>query len=221
MIINNFQVNCLNNATELCKIGAKYGTDKSPISSYLTTHYYDYDYRHSYTPFYSLLFSNLKNKNINLGEIGIASNSSIKMWREYFTSANIYGWDGNEDLIKNAHSHNLKNVFYDYMHTESEESIKKAFSKFNIKYDVLIDDASHLFWDQIRLIRMCVDYLKKDSLLIIEDVNKDIPESEYVNEIKLYGHDQYYNDISFIEFSHNNRNLGKYNNDKIILLTRN
>ena len=221
MIINNFQINCLDNATELCKIGAKYGTDKSPISSYLTTQYYDYDYRHSYTSFYSLLFSNLKNKNINLGEIGIASNSSIKMWREYFSFANIYGWDGNEDLIKNAYSHNLKNVMYDYMHTGSEESIKKAFSNFNIKYDILIDDASHLFWDQIRLIRLCVDYLKKDSLLIIEDIDKNIPESEYVNEIKLYGHDQYYKDISFIEFSHNNRNLGKYNNDKIILLTRN
>jgi hypothetical protein len=215
MNINKFYINCNTNKTELCEIGAKYGTDKSPYND-LTSEYY----RHSYTPFYSLLFSNIRNDQINLGEVGILYNSSIKMWREYFSNANIYAWDGNHDHLENAKSHNLHNVFYDYMHTSYEESIQQSFNKTQIKFNILIDDASHFFWDQIRLIRGCVDYLLPNSTLIIEDIDKNNSDESYISEIKNYGHDKYYDSISFIEFDHTNKNLIDYNNDKIIVLTR-
>lgn len=215
MEINKFYIDCNNNKTELCKIGAKYGTDKSPYNDIRN----DY-YRHSYTPFYSLLFSNRRYDRINLGEVGILHNSSIKMWREYFPNASIYGWDGNHDHLENAKSHNLKNVFYDYMHTSYEKSIQQAFAETQVKFDILIDDASHLFWDQIRLIRECTNYLSPNSTLIIEDIDKNNAEENYIFEIKNYGHDKYYDSISFIEFNHTNKNLMDYNNDKIIMMTR-
>ena len=84
MKINTYYINCYDNATDLCEIGSKYGTDKSPVFNDLSKNYYNQEYRHSYTSFYSVLFSTLKNKIINFGEIGIAHNASIKMWREYF-----------------------------------------------------------------------------------------------------------------------------------------
>lgn len=215
MNISKFYINCFDNKTDLCEIGAKYGTDKSPYS-YVNKNYY----RHSYTPFYSILFSKYRYQKINFGEVGILHNSSIKMWREYFLNANIYAWDGHHGHIENAKKCNLHNVLYDYMHTSFEDSIEKSFLKSGVKFDILIDDASHLFWDQIRLIRGCVKYLLPQSFLVIEDIDKNNTEQSYIEEIKNYGHDKYYDEISFIEFNHNNRNLIDYNNDKIILLTR-
>ena len=140
------------------------------------------------------------------------------MWREYFSNAKIYSWDGNIEIIEKAKQDNLKDVVYDYMHTEYEESIQKAFLNCGVKFDVLLDDASHLFWDQIRVIRLCVDYLKTGSFLIIEDINKNISDENYIIEIKKYGHDKFFDSISFIEFNHENSELGEFNNDKIILM---
>mgnify|MGYP001245452469 CR=1 FL=1 len=73
--------------TELCMIGKKFQTDKSPFNE--TMH------RHPYTPIYHLLFNSLRFKRINLAEIGILNNSSIKMWREYFPKAKIFGFSHN------------------------------------------------------------------------------------------------------------------------------
>ena len=33
-----------------------------------------------------------------------------------------------------------------------------------------------------------------------------------------YGHDKFFDSISFIEFNHENSELGEFNNDKIILM---
>ena len=218
MKINNYCINYYDSKTDLCEIGSKYGTDKSPLFSDLTKLYYNKDYRHSYTCFYSILFSTLKNQEINFGEIGIANNASIKMWREYFSRAKIYAWDGSVECIEKAKVNNLNDVFYGYMHTEYEKSIQNAFLNCGMKFDVLLDDASHLFWDQIRVIRLSVDYLKNGSFLIIEDIDKNISNYDYILEIKRYGHDKFFESISFIEFDHENVELGDFNNDKIILM---
>jgi hypothetical protein len=71
--------------TNLCNLGKKYGTNKSPFN--LKGH------RIGYTTLYTLLFSQIKNKKINFAEIGIEKNSSIKIWREYFPHANIYAFE--------------------------------------------------------------------------------------------------------------------------------
>jgi len=218
MKINTYHINCYGSVTNLCEIGSKYGTDKSPVFNNLSKNYYNQEYRHSYTSFYSILFSTLKNKTINFGEIGIAHNASIKMWREYFSNAKIYAWDGSIENIKKAENDHLNDVVYDYMHTSYEESIQKAFLNSEVKFDVLLDDASHFFWDQIRVIRLCTDYLKTGSLLIIEDIDKNLPNTDYITEITKYGHDKFFDDISFIEFDHKNTELGDFNNDKIILM---
>lgn len=220
MLINHYLIDCSDSYTNLCEIGAKYGTDKSIIKNELTKEYYNYDYKHAYTNLYSMIFSQIKNESINFGEIGIAHNASIKMWREYFKNAKIYAWDGSIDLLERAKKDNLKDVVYDYMHTQYEESIINSFSKYNVKYNVLIDDASHLFWDQIRLIRLSTNYLYSGAFLIIEDIDNNIPEDYYISSIKEYCHDEYYDSISFVKFNHNQQSLGDYDNHKILLLVR-
>lgn len=72
--------------TELCHLGAEFGTDKSPLNTVMA-------HRHPYTAVYSMLFAPLKNKPIHFAEIGIAGASSVKMWRRYFTQATLSFFD--------------------------------------------------------------------------------------------------------------------------------
>ena len=69
-------------------------------------------HRHPYTGIYDLLFSSLKDKKINIAEIGILNNASIQMWRDYFTNAQIFGFEFDDDLIKSAKKAKLKKVIY-------------------------------------------------------------------------------------------------------------
>lgn len=213
--------------TDLCKIASKYGTDKVDP--------------HRYTPFYNYLFSIFRNRSdINLGEIGIYKNQSMKMWREYFPKANLYAWDCSQedrlnahksylenlgiteiprtdyedDFVKLAKMDNLYSTTYDYMNVVDYESIQNAFEKLynnGIKFDVIIDDSDHRFYSQINIIRSSTKYLKPGGMLIIEDVSQK--NYRFVEEISLYNHDKYYSE--FVEVRTD------ANDDKIILLIKN
>ena len=87
---------------ELCMIGKKFQTDKSPFNE--TMH------RHPYTLFHFYFSIFLRFKRINLAEIGILNNSSIKMWREYFP-AKIFGFEFFDKFIENAKKDKLKTFF--------------------------------------------------------------------------------------------------------------
>jgi hypothetical protein len=201
-------------STDLCKLGLKYNADKSPLVA------------HGYTPFYNFLFSNLKYRDINFGEIGIYENASMKMWREYFSNANLYGWDcrmedRDEDLnrfykkdyVENAKQHNLKNTIYDYMDVASENSINEALEKTQIKFDVLIDDSDHQFWSQIKLLRNVYKFLKPGGMFIIEDLMYNFV--DILEELKLFGHDKHYDVVNKINLY--DQNL-KYKKDPLYLL---
>lgn len=202
----------LNCVTELCDIGFKYSTDKSPLSKN----------SHSYTPFYHFLFSSMRRKNIVFGEIGIYENSSMKMWREYFSNAQLYGWDCEQeeniderykfnDFVQLAKDDCLENTIYDYMNVREEDSIRHALEKTQNKFDVLIDDSDHDFWSHLKIIRSSIPFLNDGGILILEDVDKKM--WYYTEEIEKYGHNKFY--TSFIEVRTSNPN------DKIFMLIRN
>jgi SAM-dependent methyltransferase len=213
MITNKIVFNSQNSNTDLCKLGAFFEADKSP--------YNPGKWRHGYTPFYDLLFSQMRYENINIGEIGIFKNASIQMWRTYFQNANIYAWDHDNDLLEYAKTQNLKNVYYDKMDVCSEQSINECLEKTGVKFDILIDDASHEFWDQIKVIRNAYMYLKPGGYLIIEDIDRWRDESDYSNEIWAYNHMIYFSHMSFVETEHNNKMTYPFDNDKLLVLVRN
>ena len=61
----------------LDELAIKYAADKSSHS-------------HKYTQFYDLFFTPVKNSNLKILEIGIASGASLKMWRDYFITSIIF-----------------------------------------------------------------------------------------------------------------------------------
>ena len=203
------------NKTELCDIGKKFDTDKSSQRSNVT----DYRHCHPYTLFYDSLFKTKKNEILNIAELGILDGGSLLMWKEYFSNSNIYGFDHDNDLInKFKNQYNNENVTLSYINVNNKESINNAFNDINIMYDIIIEDTTHQFEDQIRVIENIYQYLKPGGVLIIEDIFKHYNENDYINRLNPIM--QQFQDFYFISLDHTNRNSTGWDNDKLLVLTK-
>jgi SAM-dependent methyltransferase len=105
------------------------------------------------------------------------------------------------------------------MSVDSEESIQQGFSHTNKSFDIIIDDSSHKFNDQIRIIKNSYSFLKPGGMLIIEDIFRRVPDQKYVEAIGEY--EKYFDRITFILCEHQNRYSDGWDNDKILVLVRN
>lgn len=133
-----------------------FGTDKS--------------HGHTYIDFYDRSFSKYKDKKINLVEIGVRCSASIKLWREYFTNAMIYGIDnGPIGIEMNSEWVTGNNVQY----IECDAYTPECVEKLPDKIDILIDDGPHYFDSHVKLLELYLPKINKGGMLIIEDVNYD------------------------------------------------
>ena len=136
--------------TKLCEIGHKYGTDKCP------------QIKHSFTPFY---YSLLKDKNIKkVLELGIGDGGSLRMWKEFFPDAKIYGID--IDKTRLITEENIETFLCD---GTNEKEVLKILQKTGTDIDLFIDDGSHIYEDQISACKI-IKPLLKTTTYIIEDV---------------------------------------------------
>lgn len=155
-------------------LGQKHGTDKAG---------------HGYLDFYEHFLLPLKDKEINLCELGVFYGSSIKMWYEYFPNGTIFGLDSFQGKQGNGSSFPGYTDFARYL-AENEEMKKRvslhqvdqskvkdltAFVQFcqhrGIQFDVIIDDASHLMYDQQITLYHFYPLVKPGGFYIIEDIH--------------------------------------------------
>lgn len=121
----------------------------------------DKDTTHSYLDTYEKLFMMKRDTTTKVLEIGILKGGSLKLWRDYFNNAHIYGIDicdrclNDEDRITYLFNTNASLFNTDY---------------FKDKFDIIVDDGSHSLTDQCVFIEKYVSLLKDDGILIIEDV---------------------------------------------------
>jgi SAM-dependent methyltransferase len=213
--METLRINYKNNSSELCEIGKKYDTDKSSQRNNVS----NIRHCHPYTLFYDGLFKNKRYEKIRIAEIGILEGASILMWKEYFVNAEIYGFEYDKDFIDNfKNKYNNDRITLIDIDVCDKESIKRSFSKLNIQYDIIIDDSTHLFEDQIRFIENSYQYLKPGGILIIEDIFKYYDEKDYINRLSPIL--KYFQDYYFVELDHNNKNSSGWNNDKLFVLIK-
>lgn len=134
------KINYKNNSSILCEIGKKYDTDKSSQRNNVT----NARHCHPYTLFYESLFRNKKDMNLKIAELGILDGASLLMWREYFTNAEIYGFEYNKDLImKFKNQFNNNRIKLSTIDVTNKDSIMRSFSSLNTFYDIIIEDTTH------------------------------------------------------------------------------
>ena len=205
----------INNSSELCEIGKKYDTDKSSQRNNVTND----RHCHPYTLFYESMFKNQKNEILKIAELGILDGASLLMWKEYFTNSEIYGFEYNDDLI-NKFKQNFNNdrITLSNIDVTNKDSIIKSFSEINQLYDIIIEDTTHQFEDQIRVIENVHKYLKPGGILIIEDIFKSYNENDYITRLTPIL--EHFQDYYFIELDHNNKNSTGWDNDKLFILVK-
>jgi predicted O-methyltransferase YrrM len=166
---------------ELCEIGKKYDTDKSSQRNNVTNS----RHCHPYTLFYDNLFRRQKESSLKIAELGILDGSSLRMWQEYFTNATINGFEYNMNFVNQFKQlHNNDRISLSYTNVNSKESIETSFIDANSTYDIIIEDTTHQFEDQIRVIEVAYQYLNPGGILIIEDIFKLYKEEDYLNRLQ-------------------------------------
>jgi SAM-dependent methyltransferase len=221
--INKLVIDSTQSITDLCMLGAKYRTDKSPISSPLAKIVENpIEYAHAYTSIYDFLFSPVRYKKIKFGEIGVQYNHSIKCFREYFPEAEIHGFDHMTPFLEEAKKQKLHNTHYHWLDSLYKDTIINAMEEAGGEFDIIIEDSSHQFDSQINFIELLHPYLKPGGILVIEDLYPDVQEGiDYAEEkftqaIKPFRH--HYSNIMFIEPKHQFQYSGLHQCDKLLIL---
>ena len=156
-----------------------------------------YDWRtdknttHSYLVLYESLLKSKKISAYNILEIGIWTGGSIKLWNDYFINAIVYGVDiinikNVWDEIKN----NDKIILYTSTNGYDNDFVKNTFINKDIKFDFILDDGPHTLESMKLCIKLYIDLLTDDGILIIEDVQSiewiDILSNEVNDDLKKY-----------------------------------
>ena len=211
MRIEKLVVDSTESVTDLCRLGVKHPTDKSPYNESDSLH------KHPYTAVYNLLFSYMRYNPIVLGEIGILDNMSMKCWREYFPNATLYGYEYSEMRLHKALSDKLSNAVYSKMDVKDVESIQEGLQ--STMFDIIIEDSTHEFNDQIRFANIAYKHIKPGGFLIIEDIFREESEQRYVDALADIS--KYFSSMTFIVTEHKNKHSPGWNNDKLLVLNRN
>jgi len=142
----------------------------------MTSIFIDKHTTHSYLPLYHELLKNKKETatdvlEVGIGDFGHKNGGSIKLWRDYFTNATIYGLD---ILIKERVFDELLNDNRVILHTSvdayNEDFFTTNFLNKNMKFDFMLDDGPHTLESMLQFIRLYSQVMKDDGILIIEDV---------------------------------------------------
>lgn len=138
---------------ELDQIALFYKTDKA------SSH-------HNYTRIYSHIFKD-RDTPINLVEIGVDKGYSLCMWRDWFKNGSIYGIDIRDVPISEPRISVFKGD------AASQNFVDLFLTGTNLAYniDVLIDDGSHMVYDQIRSFFLFWPSINSGGIYVIEDTH--------------------------------------------------
>jgi len=136
----------------------EYGTDKGDPKSYIEE-------------FYQKTFEPLRDKEITLVEIGVRSGASMKLWKEFFSKANIIGIDNLQDHNDNQTPINQDWISDGVKFIDSNAYSEEIFDKLKTNIDILIDDGPHTLESHIQLLQMYIPKMNVGGIIIIEDIS--------------------------------------------------
>lgn len=124
-------------------------------------------YTHGYHIIYNNYFKYLRNKKLNILEIGVSDGASIQAWANYFKKSKIIGIDIKKINLKKKKL-NKKNI-YIYQGSQSDKKfIDFLINKYK-KFDIIIDDGSHYPSDVINSFKFLFNSLSNNGLYFVED----------------------------------------------------
>ncbi len=141
----------------LAQIGASKDCDKS-----------DKQHSHrgeSYFDVYERVFKVLRHEEINFLELGVRDGKSLRVWREYFSKANILGVDINPWSAKQ----DTPRCKVEIVSQDDKEKLDEISRKVK-GWDVVVDDASHLNSLTKKSFDILWSHVRSKGYYIIEDL---------------------------------------------------
>jgi len=151
---------------------------------------------HNYLQKYDELFEPIRLNKMNILEIGVLFGNSLKMWEYYFENSIIYGIDdfsqkdgsnfhnykiiNGDEIIKDLSTHDR--IIFNNISCDNENMINQLFK--DIKFDIVIDDASHDLHQQINNYKIFNQYLNQNFIYICEDIQTEENGYTLVNYFK-------------------------------------
>ena len=126
---------------------------------------------HNYAKFYEELFKQIKQKKINILEIGSFYGNAAAAIYFYLQNAIIYSADIFPDLF----SYKSKRINNFYVNSSQEKSIQNSIIDLNKNFEIIIEDASHSYKDQIISLFMLFPLVNSGGFFITEEL--DFPDT--------------------------------------------
>jgi hypothetical protein len=165
-------------SSKLAALCDLYGSDKG--SNLTINHPYAWD-PHRYTDLYEMLFYGNEDEITSVFECGIGTSNasfpanmgpagqpgaSLRVWRDYFPNAIIYGADIDRDVLFKE-----ERIETFYMDQLDPNSIESATQKFQAgAFDLMVDDGLHTYDAAITLFLNSSHLLSPRGIYVIEDV---------------------------------------------------
>ncbi len=169
-----------NNDCLIASLCDKYGSDKGELRH--DGHPYPWS-SHNYSDFYSRLFWHCRDSIRNVFECGIGRKvlrperltgisatpgASLRVWRDFFPTAMIYGADIDTSVL--FEEDRIKTFFVDQL---NPTAINACYKAIGIDcFDLIIDDGLHTFEAGSTLFLHSIDRLGENGIYIIEDVSR-------------------------------------------------
>jgi hypothetical protein len=174
----------------LSELSDKYSSDKGTLQKEFKKKSLWGWQQHSYTDYYSNLYDHCRDKINLILEVGIGTTNesipmnmtengkpgaSLKMWRDYFVNAQIYGADIDKNIL--FKEERIKTFYVDQL---NEQKVKDMWTEIGVKdFDLIIDDGLHTSEANIKFFFNSFSYLKRNGVYIIEDVHNFEVEKTY------------------------------------------
>lgn len=156
---------------------------------------------------YDEYFSQYRDKEVTIVEVGVAQGGGLQIWKKYFGSkAKVYGIDVNESFLFKEEQIEI------FIGNQKNRSfLKEVFNKIG-SVDILIDDGEHEPNGQIATFEESIPYIKEGGLYVCEDLHNAY-HPDYINNSFM---DYLKNKIDFINIKSGDYSIHFYTGIVII-----
>lgn len=142
---------------------------------------------HNYAKYYQTHFYGIRRKKLNLLEIGIGGydnpilgGNSLRMWKSFFPSSNIYG----VDIYDKAQLQEAR--VKTFQGSQIDENFMNMVCDEIVSLDIIIDDGSHVNEHVIKTFELLFPRLNDGGIYVVEDMQTSYWPSMGGNNVDLY-----------------------------------
>jgi hypothetical protein len=143
----------------LDELGLRHGADKSSAA-------------HDFARVYERYVAGWRQREVTLLEIGVWRGASLRMWRDYFPRARVFGVDVNPLAASQAGER-----IEIFIGGQSDEDFLSSVVAKTGPLDLIVDDGSHLVEHQMPTLSFLWPHLRPGGIYVVEDTHTSYLES--------------------------------------------